>query len=165
MIMEQLLLQNIVEDGFFAAMAAIGFSSISHTPKRTFIISGLAAAAGHALRYVMMSPSLGNINIILASTTAAFVVGLIAVLMAPLVRVPAEACLYPSLLPMIPGMYAYRAVEALISCVSSSSPDNIGSLYSLAFNSTTCLLIILGMVIGPNIPIFLFKKISFQTTR
>lgn len=163
--MEHLLLQNILEDGFFAAMAAIGFSSISHTPARTFIICGLAAAVGHALRYVMMSPCLGNINIILASTAAAFAIGLLAVLLAQVVRVPAEACLFPSLLPMIPGMYAYRSIAALISCVSSPSPDNIGSLYSLAFNSTTCLLIILGMVIGANIPIFLFKKISFQATR
>ena len=163
--MEQLLFQNIVEDGFFAAMSAIGFSSISHTPARTFIICGLAAAAGHALRYVMMSPTLGNINIILASTAAAFVIGLIAVLLAPVVRVPAEACLFPALLPMIPGMYAYRSIEALIACVGSSSPENIGSLYQLAFNSITCLLIILGMVIGANIPIFLFKRISFQATR
>ena len=163
--MEQLLFQNIVEDGFFAVMAAIGFSSISHTPARTFIICGLAAAAGHALRYVMMSPTLGNINIILASTAAAFVIGLIAVLLAPVVRVPAEACLFPALLPMIPGMYAYRSIEALIACVGSSSPENIGSLYQLAFNSITCLLIILGMVIGANIPIFLFKRISFQATR
>ena len=113
----------------------------------------------------MMSPDLANINIILASTAAAFVIGLIAVLLAPVVRVPAEACLFPSLLPMIPGMYAYRTIEALISCVGSSSPSNIGSLYELMFNSTTCLLIVLGMVIGANIPIFLFKKISFQATR
>lgn len=161
----QTLLINILEDGFFAAMAAIGFSSISHTPSRTYIICGIAAAAGHALRYVMMSPDLANINIILASTAAAFVIGLIAVLLAPVVRVPAEACLFPSLLPMIPGMYAYRTIEALISCVGSSSPSNIGSLYELMFNSTTCLLIVLGMVIGANIPIFLFKKISFQATR
>lgn len=159
------LLQNILEDGFFAAMAAIGFSSISHTPPRTFIVCGLAAAAGHALRYVLMSPSLGNIHIILASTAAAFVIGLIAVLLAPVVRVPAEACLFPSLLPMIPGMYAYRSIEALISCVSTASPDNAGSLYELAFNSITCLLIVFGMVIGATIPIFLFKKISFQATR
>lgn len=163
--MDQLLFQNILEDGFFAAMAAIGFSSISHTPARTFIICGLAAAAGHALRYVLMSPTLGNINIILASTAAAFVIGLIAVLLAPVVRVPAEACLFPALLPMIPGMYAYRSIEALISLVGNTSPDNIGSLYQLTFNSVTCLLIILGMVIGANIPIFLFKRISFQATR
>lgn len=163
--MDQALFQNILEDGFFAAMAAIGFSSISHTPPRTFIICGLAAAIGHALRYVMMSPEIGNTNIILASTAAAFVIGIIAVMLAPVVRVPAEACLFPALLPMIPGMYAYRSIEALISCVGTSSAANIGSLYELAFNSTTCLLIILGMVIGANMPIFIFKKISFQATR
>jgi len=163
--MNHLIFINILEDGFFAAMAAIGFSSISHTPARTFIICGLAAAAGHTLRYIMMSPTIGNINIILASTAAAFVIGLIAVLLAPVVRVPAEACLFPALLPMIPGMYAYRSIEALITCVGSSSPDNIGDLYQLVFNSITCLLIILGMVIGANTPIFLFKRISFQATR
>ncbi len=166
MVMDVTLIQSIVEDGFFAAMAAIGFAALSHLPMRTYAICGVAAAVGHALRQLMMSPVLGNVNIILASSVAAFLIGIIAVWLAPKVCVPAEACLFPSLLPMIPGMYAYRTIEALIVCVGgSTSGGDMGCVYELVFNSMTCLLIILCMVIGSIIPIFIFKRVSFQATR
>ena len=44
------ILINILEDGAFAAMAAIGFSSISNTPHRAYMTCALIAAAGHAVR-------------------------------------------------------------------------------------------------------------------
>ena len=97
------LLINIFEDGLFAAIAAIGFSSISNTPRRAYLTCGLIAAAGHAVRYVLMLPQLGGMHIILASTIASFTIGVLAVLFAPRIKCPAEVCFFPALLPMIPG--------------------------------------------------------------
>lgn len=157
---------DFFEDGLFAAMAAIGFSSISHTPSRAYIICALAAAAGHSLRFLLMAPEVMGVNIIVASTIAAFVVGVIGVVCAPMIKVPAEACLFPSLLPMIPGMYAYRALGGLIGCLTvTSEPQIMHNLYTLTFNGLTCMAIVLGMVLGANMPIFMLKKISFQATR
>ena len=90
--MQMIEWSSFLEDALFAAMAAIGFSSISHTPQRTYIVCALAAACGHATRYLLMQPFCGNMNIILAGALAAFVVGLVAVALAPVVKVPAEAC-------------------------------------------------------------------------
>ena len=53
------ILVNILEDGFFAAIAAIGFSSISNTPRRAYLTCALIAATGHAIRYVLTLPELG----------------------------------------------------------------------------------------------------------
>ena len=154
------------EDGMFAAMAAIGFSTISHTPPRTYIICAIAAAAGHSLRFLLMMPGFMDLGIIWASIVAAFVVGLVAVVMAPLVKVPAEACLFPALLPMIPGMYAYRSVGALMACLTfDSEAVFMHNLYLLTFNGLTCVSIVIGMVMGANIPVFMLRKISFQATR
>ena len=153
------LFLKILEDGLFAAMAAIGFSSISHTPSRMYFVCALAAAVGHSLRMILMSPELLGINIVPASAIAALAVGLVAVLMAPLAKAPAEACLFPALLPMIPGMYAYRTIEA------SGEADYSHFSYLLGYNSLTCVFIVLGMVIGANIPVFVLRKISFQATR
>ena len=156
---------NLIEDGLFAAIAAIGFSSISSTPRRTYLVCALAAAVGHAVRYALMTSAVG-MGIIPASTLAALVVGVVAVMSAPMVKCPAEVCLFPALLPMIPGMYAYRTVEALLGCLNDAGEEVFGHyMYLLAYNGLTCTFIILGMVIGANIPIFVFKKISFQATR
>lgn len=160
------LFLKILEDGLFAAMAAIGFSSISHTPSRMYFVCALAAAVGHSLRMILMSPELLGINIVPASAIAALAVGLVAVLMAPLAKAPAEACLFPALLPMIPGMYAYRTIEALVGCLGASGEAEYSHFsYLLGYNSLTCVFIVLGMVIGANIPVFVLRKISFQATR
>lgn len=160
------ILINIFEDGLFAAIAAIGFSSISNTPRRAYLTCGLIAAIGHAIRYVLMMPELGGMHIIAASALAAFAIGVLAVLLAPRIKCPAEVCFFPALLPMIPGMYAYRAVEALLSCLYHTSEEPFNHyFYLLEYNGLTCLFIILGMVIGATIPVFLFKKLSFTATR
>lgn len=166
MVTEMIDWGNFFEDGLFAAMAAIGFSSISHTPPRTYIICAVAAAAGHSLRFLLMLPEGFGMNIIVASTLAAFIIGLIAVLLAPCVKVPAEACLFPALLPMIPGMYAYKAVGGLVACLTSTAESGyVHNLYLLCSNGLTCAAIVLGMVLGANFPIFLLKRLSFQATR
>jgi len=157
---------NIFEDGLFASIAAIGFSSISNTPRRAYMTCALIAAAGHAIRYVLTHPEFGGMHIIPASTLAAFVIGVLAVLFASRIKCPAEVCFFPALLPMIPGMYAYRAIEALLSCLYNTQEEIFGHyFYLLAYNGFTCSFIILGMVIGATIPVYLFKKLSFSATR
>lgn len=157
---------NVLEDGLFAAIAVIGFSSISNTPRRAYLTCASIAAVGHAIRYVLTLPEFGGMHIIPASAVASFAVGMLAVLLAPRIKCPAEVCFFPALLPMIPGMYAYRTIEALLSCLYHTREDVFGHyLYLLAYNGLTCAFIILGMVIGATLPVFLFKKISFTATR
>lgn len=164
--MEQDFIINILEDGLFAAIAAIGFSSISNTPHRAYLSCALIAAIGHAIRYILTAEELLGMHIILASTIAAFAIGLLSVACAPRIKCPAEVCFFPALLPMIPGMYAYRTIEALLSCLYYTEEESFRHyFYLLTYNGLTCTFIILGMVIGATIPVFLFKKISFQATR
>ena len=163
---EIISLSALGEDALFAAMAAIGFACISHTPRRTALICGLAGAAAHAFRSLLMAPGVCDMNIIPAGTIAAFLAGVIAVLLSPLVKVPAEACLFPALLPMIPGMYAYKAVAGLAGCLTCASEGAAAhQMYLFFSNALTCTAVVIGMVLGANLPIFMFKKISFQATR
>lgn len=158
------MLLNIFQDGFFAAIAAVGFASISHPPRNAYAWCAVIAAVGHAVRYVLTT--LLAVHIIAASTLAAFTIGLLAVYAAPRAKCPAETCLFPALLPMIPGMYAYRTVEGLLLCLyHSEEAAFMHNIYMLAYNGFTCAFIVLGMVLGATIPIYLFKKISFRATR
>lgn len=164
--MGQTIILDILQDGFFAAIAAIGFSSISNTPRRAYLTCALIAAAGHSIRYVLTLPDYGALHLILASTAAAFAIGVLAVLFASRIKTPAEVCFFPALLPMIPGMYAYRTIHALILCLYHTRENEFNHyFYLLTYNGLTCCFIITGMVIGATIPIFLFKKLSFTATR
>ena len=44
----------ILSDGFFAAVAAVGFGAVSDPPMRAFPAIALLAAMGHALRFCLM---------------------------------------------------------------------------------------------------------------
>ena len=160
------MLINILQDAFFAALAAIGFASISNPPTRAYKYCALIAAIGHSLRYLLMNNGVIHLHIILASTLAAFSIGLFAVFLAPKAKCPAETCFFPALLPMIPGMYAYRTVAAMVLCLyHQEEAEFTHYFYLLSYNGLTCMFIVLGMVIGATVPIFLFKNTSFQATR
>ncbi len=158
------MILEILQDGLFAAVAAVGFASISNPPRRIYPYCALVAAVGHATRYVLTTAV--GMHIILAGTLAAFSIGFLSILISPKAKCPAEACFFPALLPMIPGMYAYRAFAALLMCLGHAQEQAFGHyFYLLAYNGMTCIFIILGMVIGVNIPIFLLKNTSFRATR
>ena len=162
--MDMEILLNIFQDGFFAAIAAIGFASISNPPKSAYLYCALIAAAGHSVRYIFTT--LLSTHLIVASTVAAFVIGLLAVWVSPKAKCPAETCLFPALLPMIPGMYAYRTIGALLLCLNHTGEEAFSHyFYLMNYNGFTCVFIIMGMDIGATIPIFIFKNTSFQATR
>ena len=126
------MLVQFLQDALFAAIAAIGFAAISNPPKRAYIYCAIIAAVGHSARFLMMHQSLWGMNIVMASTLAAFIIGFLAVLLSPVSKTPAETCLFPSLLPMIPGMYAYRAdVLKELTALPQSSLEIAESLEQL----------------------------------
>ena len=113
-----------------------------------------------------MQQTILGLHIVIASTLAALLVGVLAVLLSPVAAMPAETCLFPSLLPMIPGVYAYKTFGGLVMCMYRGSEGEFNRyFYLFASNGITCLFILMGLVAGATIPIFLLKKISFRATR
>lgn len=159
--------EKILQDALFAAIAAIGFAAISRPPARAYVYCAAIAAIGHSIRFVLMSPDCGSpLHIVPATLIASFAVGLLAVIFSPIVRTPPETCFFPALLPMIPGMYAYRTFGAAAMCVLSASQEEFSRcFYLFASNSFTCICLLLCMAVGATLPVFMFKKISFRATR
>lgn len=158
------MIEEILQDGLFAAIAAIGFAAISRPPRRAYAWCALIAAVGHSVRFILMNAA--GANIIPATLVASFIVGTMAVFISPHAKFPAETCLFPALLPMIPGIYAYKAFGGLALCMFSGNEAMFShNFYLFAFNAVTSAAILLCMVTGANLPIFIFKKISFQATR
>ena len=155
----------LIQDAMWAAIAALGFAAISHPPRTIYACCPLTAAIGHVCRYLLMNNPIYTIHIIPASGLAAFLIGTLAVFIAPRIKCPAEACFSPALLPMIPGMYAYRSFKALLLCLFQQEDMYGHYLYLLVNNGLNAAFIVLALVVGATLPVFLFKKISFQATR
>lgn len=156
---------QIFQDALFSSIAAIGFAAISQPPRRAYLYCALIAAVGHSVRFMLMCPEI-DVHIIPATFIASFVIGVLAVLLSPLSKIPAETYLFPSLLPMIPGVYAYKTFAGIARCLFSAGQESfMHSLYLFCYNGMTCLSILICMVIGAVIPIFIFKQISFSATK
>ena len=155
---------KLVLDMIFAGIAAVGFAAISHPPKGVLKFCALIAALGHVSRYCMIN--FMHCNLVVASLVGALVVGFLAILIAPRLKCPPETFSFPSLLPMIPGIYAYRTVQALaITLTTDTEAEFEHWFYLFESNGLITFFVVVAMVIGQMLPILIFPRISFSSTK
>ncbi|NDP19638.1 MAG: threonine/serine exporter [Paludibacter sp.] len=157
------LIQLTLLDALMAAIPAIGFAVISNPSRKAVFVSAFMASIGHSLRFFLLK---SGFEISLATFISASCIGLMSILFARLIHCPAEVFSFPSLLPMIPGLFAYRTILGLIRFMQSS--DDVQSqvnLMSIFHNGFTTLFVLLALVIGVSLPVLLFPKNSFKVTR
>ena len=155
--------QPVLLDGLFAAIAAVGFALISNPPKRAVLACALLAAVGHALRYGLMGYA--GVGIVVATGLAAFSIGLMSIFFARRSHCPAEVFCFPSLLPMIPGMFAYRSILALMNIVQETGDQKHiqEAIVSFFDNGIKTVSIMLALVVGLTLSIC--REKSFMLTR
>lgn len=155
----------LLKDAFFAGIAAVGFGSISNLPYKSFPYCAMIAGIGHALRFYLINHC--NVSIIWGSFFAALTIGFLSVFVGICIKQPAESLSSPSLLPMIPGMYAYRTFQHLLLCVSSEGQQEafLSEFHLMFSNFLVGTLIVFMLAIGAIIPLLTFNKLTFQATR
>ena len=157
------MIRLVLIDGLLAAIAAVGFAVISNPPRNAIFVSAILAALGHSLRFFLIKTGL---DISLSTFVAATFIGLLSMLFARIIRCPAEVFSFPSLLPMIPGMFAYRTILSLIRFMQSTDVIRAqGFMLDFFHNGLTTLFILLALVVGVSLPILFFPKLSFSVTR
>ena len=166
---------DILLDGLFAAIAAIGFGAVSDPPMRAFPRIALLAAMGHALRFCLMHYF--SVDIATASLFASISIGFGSLWLGrggrggggwgPAIRCPMTALYIPALLPMVPGIYAYKTVFSLIMFLQSLNDPGEGLQYMQQFflNATVSLSVIALLAAGATLPIFVFNHQAFSLTR
>jgi len=158
------LLQAIIFDGCFAAVASVGFAVISNPQRNAIWVSAVLAAVGHGLRYCLIHST--SIDIASASFIAAFSIGLLSIVFAKKIHCPAEVFSFPSLLPMIPGMFAYKTILYLVKFIQCKDDTaSVDILVAIFRNGVTATFIMFALVVGVAMPMFIFHKQSFTVTR
>ena len=155
---------DILLDGFFAAVAAVGFGAVSDPPMRAFPRIALLAAVGHALRFALMQ---WGVDIASASLCASVTIGVGSLLLGGRIRCPMTVLFIPALLPMVPGIYAYKTVFALIMLMQHTAESDAARQYMDAFllNATVTVSVVFMLAVGSTVPILLFRRRAFSLTR
>ena len=157
-------LSQIIQDGVFAAIASMGFAVISNPPKKAVSVSIVLACIGHGFRFYLLHYT--SLDLATATLFAAFTIGMLSIFFAKIIHCPAEVFSFPSLLPMIPGMFAYKMILSLIKFLHTNDTILQQSLIVEIFkNGLTVVFVMFALVIGVSVPLFVFHKQSFMMTR
>ncbi len=159
------LIKLLFIDAFFAAIAATGFAVISNPPIRAVAVSALLSAIGHSFRFYLMREV--SLDIATATFMASVLIGSLSFIFAKLIRCPNEVFTFPSLLPMVPGMYAYNMFLSLSKFIRQSSDTTMHQnlIEDIFSNGLTAIFVMMALVVGVSLPVMLFHKESFTVTR
>lgn len=148
-----------------AAFAAVGFGAVSNPSRKSFLPIALLAAMGYALRYVLMQGP--GLDIATSTLLAGLLIGFGSLVFGSWVRCPMTTLYIPALLPMVPGMYAYKAVFAIILFMQNVSDPELAMpfLNDFFLNVIVTVTVILSMTVGASLPMFLFSRKAKSLTR
>jgi uncharacterized membrane protein YjjB (DUF3815 family) len=160
-----MILMDILADALLAAVAGIGFGAISNPPRRAFGFIAILAATGHAMRFAMMNYL--NIDIALSSFCASLAIGCLALWFGKRIYCPITVLYIPALLPMIPGMYAYKAVFATLMYMQNLSDAGLSGYYmqEILSNAIVTVSTVFLLSVGATTLIFIFPKTTYSLTR
>ncbi len=156
---------DIILDGLLAAVAGIGFGAISNPPKRAFLYIAILAAVGHAIRFTLMKGL--DIDIATASFCASVTIGALSLWFGRLSKCPMTVLYIPALLPMVPGMYAYKTIFALIKFMDNLKDTELSGQYmqTMISNAVVTFSTVFLLALGASIFIFIFPKKVYSMTR
>jgi uncharacterized membrane protein YjjB (DUF3815 family) len=156
---------DIFMDGLLAAVAGVGFGAISLPPRRVFPYIAILAATGHATRFSLMNYLF--MDIASASFCASLGIGLLSLWFGKRSFCPMTVLYIPALLPMIPGMYAYRTVFSLVMFMQHLNDPGVAGEYmqALLSNAIVTSSTVFLLAVGATIPIFVFPGLAYTMTR
>lgn len=160
-----MILFDIITDGLLAAVAGIGFGAISNPPRRAFLYIAILAAVGHSIRFYLMKVL--NVDIATATFLASVSIGAFSLWFGRLSYCPMTVLYIPALLPMVPGMYAYKTIFALIKFMHNLNDSELSDQYMqvMISNAVVTFSTVFLLAVGASIFIFIAPKLVYSMTR
>jgi len=153
----------IFEKGIWFGLAATGFAVLFNVPTRTLIAICLMGALGGLTKTIMMH---FDFNVIVASFSGATVVGFLSIFFAHDKHAPPPILAIPAVIPMVPGILAYRMMIGLINLAGKL--DNTAYLRVLSEttnNGFKVMFILMGLATGVGLPMLITRKESAKDLR
>ncbi len=138
----------------FAAPAAVGFAVLFNVRRRALIPIAVLAVIAKGLAVLLVGQ---DMSVVFASFLAALLVGVVAYTLGPATGEAAPVYGFASVVPLIPGVYVFQALQALESVViaRSGGVQALNPLLEAATNAITAAGILLALAIGVTSPVLL----------
>ena len=152
----------IFSKAFWCGWAALGFGILFNVPPRTLFPLWIGGAIGCLLKFSLLQM---NAGVVFASFVGASAVGILSLPIAHFRHVPPMIFAIPSVIPLIPGVFAYRTMLGLIKLTGTIGPDYNSILSETVNNGAKTLFIIMSLALGVAIPMHVMRKESVKKIR
>lgn len=152
----------IVGKAFWCGWGALGFGILFNVPPRTLFAIWIGGAIGGFLKFGLLQLSAG---VVLASFAGALAIGFSSIPIAHIRHVPPMIFAIPSVIPLIPGVFAYRTMLGLMKLTGAIGPDYNLILAETTNNGAKTLFIIMSLAVGVAVPMHLMRKESVKNMR
>jgi uncharacterized membrane protein YjjB (DUF3815 family) len=151
----------LVEKGFWAGFAALGFAILFNVPQRTLLIIWGLGAVGGLSKFFLLGM---DVNIALASLAGASLIGVLSVYASHNKQAPPLVFSIPSVIPMVPGAFAYRMMLGCMELAGKSvdSQTYMGALAETTNNGLKAFFILIAISAGVSIPMLVTRKDTFK---
>ena len=147
----------------FLAGAAIGFGILFNVPFRTLLMIGIMAILGGSLKFLNLK--LGG-GIVIGSFYGALLIGFLSIPAAHWRHSPPFVFAIPSVIPMVPGTFAYRMMLGCVRLTNNlSGPDFLKLWTDTVDNGLKTFWILLALALGVSAPMLLFRAQSAKNLR
>ena len=154
----------ILEKGIWFGFAALGFAVLFNVPQRTLIVIWMLGAVGGMTKLLLMQ---ANIGIVVATLAGAAVIGVLSVSAAHNKHAPPLVFSIPSVIPMVPGAFAYRMMLGLIKLAGTAvtDPTYHQTLAETTSNGLKTMFILMSLAAGVSIPMLISRKDTIKKIR
>lgn len=152
----------VFSKAFWCGWAALGFGILFNVPPRTLFPLWIGGAIGCLLKYSLLQM---NAGVVFASFVGASAVGILSLPIAHFRHVPPMIFAIPSVIPLIPGVFAYRTMLGLIKLTGNIGADYNQILSETVNNGAKTLFIIMSLSLGVAIPMHVMRKESVKKIR
>ncbi|QLB13607.1 uncharacterized membrane protein YjjB (DUF3815 family) [Bisgaardia hudsonensis] len=105
------LILLLIDDMFFAAIPAVGFALVFNVPVKALKYCAILGALGHGLRTLLIHY---DVPLVFATFFGASLIGFIGVHLSHRYLAHPKVFTVAAIIPMIPGVYAYKAMIAIV---------------------------------------------------
>lgn len=142
-----IIIYEILLEAILSAIPAIGFAMLFNVPVKFLKHCAILAAFGHVLR---TSLSMTNLSLEWSTFLVAILIGMIGIYWSPRLLVHPKVFTVAAIIPMFPGIPAYKAMIALVTISDSGYSDHL--MQVMMTNLIKAVFIVGALAIGLALP-------------
>jgi uncharacterized membrane protein YjjB (DUF3815 family) len=137
----------ILTRAFWCGCAALGFGVLFNTPTRTLFPIWIGGCIAGLIKFSALSSAIG-LGVVVSSFLASLGASMIGIPLCKWRDVPLVVIAIPSIIPLVPGAFAYKAMMGLMKLTRYVQQDYSKMISDTVYNGVMALFIVVAITFG-----------------